>query len=272
MERPLPARTAEWKSPKRRRTAPPNEQNQALEENGRGERIRDRLFALGTESRRGFSRLPGLNPKELALMRAHETRGRALVEARQRHQQLEIRRLQVFGEAHPALWWAMATSRTPPPGVPKAVVTLFDRYRDYWGELVPSPPLATVVGPARAEGRETFQGKDHSEAAPRPPAGSEAAGKGPSRDPLIEAALDYVERRGALRSWAGDIWAVDVTALPREHRSVFERPELANYVQDSLEDMNYRLQRDFAAGQCRSAAGRTSTARINAAAAAKGRQ
>lgn len=208
-----------------------------------------------TENRQGFSRLAGLNPQELALMRAYKARGLALAQARHRHQQLEIRRLQAFREAHPEHWSAMAASRAPPPGVPKAVVTLFDRYRDYWGELAPSPPHEISVGRSRAQGGETFHGKKHAMVAPSATAETQPAANHPLQHEQIESALNYVENHGALRSWTGEKWAVDVTSLPPEHQSVFERPELADYVQEALEDMNYRLQRNYASGAYRGGSG-----------------
>lgn len=203
------------------------------------------------ENRQGFSRLAGLNAQELALMRAYKARGLALAQARQRHQQLEIWRLQEFREDHPEQWSAMAASRTPPPGVPKAILTLFARYREHWGELVPSIPPATVVTRARAQAGETFQGKERSGAPPSAPPAFDPTDDQSSRDEQIALALDYVEIHGALRRWTGEKWSVDVTSLPPEHRWVFERAELADYVQENLEDMNYRLRRDFASGASR---------------------
>lgn len=211
-----------------------------------------------TENRQGFSRLAGLNPQELALMRAYKARGLALAQARHRHQQLEIRRLQAFREAHPEQWSAMAASRTSPPGVPKAILTLFARYRQHWAELVPSLPPATIVGRARPQAGETFQGKVRSGAAPSAPPAFDPTDDQSYRDEQIESALDYVEIHGALRRWTGEKWSVDVTSLPPEHRWVFERPELADYVQESLEDMNYRLRRDFASGASRPGNGHNS--------------
>lgn len=90
---------------------------------------------------------------------------------------------------------------------------------------------------------------------PSATAETQPAANHPLQHEQIESALNYVENHGALRSWTGEKWAVDVTSLPPEHQSVFERPELADYVQEALEDMNYRLQRNFASGAYRGGSG-----------------